>query len=184
VTKYLALIEVLSKPEFPDRPVDPGYGIPGEYPDQGLPGGGGGGERPDQGLPGFPGRPGHLPSRPGRPVDPGFGWGGGRPPSAGQLPSFGRPGRPVDPGYGVEAPGAGQLPTAYTQDQIGQPPAEIDDGKGEWVLLSLDGQPTWAWTQPSGDAEIEPPESGGGGSTKPVDPSDPGAASPSPKKAR
>ena len=45
----------------PIRPVDPGYGVGVERPDQGLPGDQ---PHPDQGLPGVPGRPDHgLPSQ-------------------------------------------------------------------------------------------------------------------------
>lgn len=60
---------------WPGRPVDPGYGVGSEY--------------PDQGLPGYPGRPGHgLPRPP-------------RPPHVWPRPPGG--GLPVDPGWGVDS---------------------------------------------------------------------------------
>lgn len=54
-------------PVFPFDPTDPGFGVGGGRPDQGLPGEGGrpdnslpgSGGRPDQGLPGQGGRPSH-----------------------------------------------------------------------------------------------------------------------------
>jgi hypothetical protein len=154
----------------PDQGLPPMIGggpvYPPAYPDQGLPGGGGlppgiwpnppgGGHRPDQGLPGggSPGQPGHLPSYPPQiwPRPPG----GGSPPSAGQLPGY-------HPDQGLPGGGQGPYPLpAYTQSQIGSPPAHVDDGKGSWVLIAVQGRTMWAWTQPPGDAEVEPPEGGG-----------------------
>jgi hypothetical protein len=103
------------------RPVDPGYGISGEHPDQGLPGGGGrwSGEHPSQGLPGFPGapgHPGHLPARPSRPTDPGYGVDEGSG-EAGQLPVW-----PLDP----EHPDTGLPPVpGHPLPPIDPPPGTI-----------------------------------------------------------
>jgi hypothetical protein len=133
------------------------------------PGGGGGGG----------GQPGHLPWYPpqiGGGLPPGAGqlpvFPGGSPPSAGQLPGYhpdqGLPGQPPYPSQGLppgiwgppQMPGYGGGPVplpAYTQQQIGSPPASVDDGKGQWVLVAVAGQSVWAWTQPPGNAEVEPP---------------------------
>lgn len=103
------------------RPVDPGYGISGEHPDQGLPGGGGrwSGEHPSQGLPGFPGapgHPGHLPARPSRPTDPGYGVDEGSG-EAGQLPVW-----PLDP----EHPDTGLPPVpGHPLPPIDPPPGTV-----------------------------------------------------------
>ena len=88
--------------EVPEHPVDPGYGVGTEHPDQGLPPTGRP-PRPDQGLPGRPARPDQGLPPTGRPPVAGQPLprppGGQRPPTAGQpLPRPPvRPGQPLPP---------------------------------------------------------------------------------------
>jgi hypothetical protein len=152
------------------EPGEPGQGLPPGYPGrpgQGLPwpgrppvdpGWGVEGGAPGQGLPGRPGRPGQGLPWPGRPVDPDFGWGGWERPGHG-LPW---PGRPVDPGWGVEGgePGGGPvypgrpgqgLPRPPRPDRGPYPAVPLPDDIGPHPepLPDLNAPGMWAWIQPA-----------------------------------
>lgn len=118
-------------------PVDPSFGVPGEYPDQGLPPGSPG--APDQGLPGSPEYPDQgLPGYPGRPSHP-----IALPPLPGVWPPAGKPSLPIvipgEPSQPIYIEGSPEHPIALPPATIWPPlpPATLPSDKHAlliWVV--------------------------------------------------
>lgn len=174
VTGYQKVrIFVPGRPDFPEGPVDPGWGVDeGGYPDQGLPGGGGRPERPGQGLP-----------RPPRPVDPGWGVDEGAEVGWPLPPLEPRPPRPVYPIVeDHELGGHPDLPDlnmtrritvtdgldTYTAYALEHEPPQVEEDyepryptkglPGTWVAVLYGSALTWAWVRTPGAPEPEEPE--------------------------
>jgi hypothetical protein len=133
-------------------PVDPGYGVGSEHPDQGLPGGG---LYPDQGLPIPP--PGiwppptvsHpiVPIPPGSEVPPGTIW----PPPGGPLyPSHGLPGEPPRPDNTL--PGQPPRPDNTLPGQPGHPDNALPSQKF-WIVAGIPG---YGWRYVCVDPSLRP----------------------------